>query len=95
MLVIPSMLVAGWLVSRRHVSPMAAGVISLLSGALPYLAGMLALHGNEVAERAGPWLATMLLGLLYGGIGCLAFCAYDVLSWNTCRRAQPSACAVP
>ena len=46
------------------------GLLCLIASAVPYSLGAVALSNNTVPENAGPWLVTMLLGVLYGSMTC-------------------------
>jgi hypothetical protein len=50
----------------------------LLSGAVPYGVGAIALADNQVADRTGPWLLWMLLGPMYAALLSLG---WSVRGW--------------
>jgi hypothetical protein len=55
--------------------------LALLSGALPYAIGVLALRGNAVPEHSGRWLQWQLTGAALAAAVSLAF-----LAWGAWRR---------
>ena len=54
------------------------GLTCLLSGAIPYTVGAFTLADNTAPDAAGPWLACMLLSVLYGSLICIAFTVADI-----------------
>lgn len=48
----------------------AIAIACLLGAAVPYGIGLAALARNTELEAVGPWMSTMLLGILYGGLAC-------------------------
>lgn len=62
---------------RRRASFTTIGLLCLLSAAIPYSAGMIALRRNIIPDHAGPWLMTMLLSALYGSLACAVLAALD------------------
>ena len=60
----------------------------LLSAAIPYAIGFAALADNRELERVGPWLSTMLLSILYGGIACAVLAGSRLIPFDTLLRVQ-------
>ncbi len=84
LLVLPLVACAYYFVRIKMRKPLyLVGVASLPAAVLPYAVGLLALRGNTVAERCGPWMVTMLLGLLYALGACVLFCG-----WECCRSSR-------
>ena len=55
------------------------GLGVLTAGLVPYFSGMLVLTGNTDPSRCGPWLATMVLGLLYAIITCMILTGIEIV----------------
>lgn len=55
------------------------GLICLLSGAIPYTVGTATLADNTAPETAGPWLACMLLSVLYGSLICIGCLVTEIV----------------
>jgi hypothetical protein len=55
------------------------GLLCLLAAFIPYTWGTVVLSGNTVPDQSGPWLATMFMSLLYGGLACAGFSAVALL----------------
>lgn len=53
------------------------------TGFLPFFLGELVLRGNTDLSQAGPWLATMLLGVMYGLILSVILATFEL-----CRRSR-------
>lgn len=67
-----------WLGRRRtRLSFSALGMIGLLSAAVMYIAGAIALRNNADPSGAGPWLAKMIMSQFYAGVVCVAYAAID------------------
>jgi hypothetical protein len=66
------------LVSRRW-RRCPAAALALLSGAVPYAIGALALADNVVPSEAGRWLVWMVHGPLYAAVASLVFAARELL----------------
>lgn len=65
----------------------AVGFWVLLAGALPIVAGSYgAFAGITSPTMAGPWVATMIQSLLYGGTVCIACGLLDVIAPNLAER---------
>lgn len=78
LLILPLVACAYFLVRVKMRKPSClVGVASLPAAVFPYCVGLLALHGNTVMERSGPWLNTMLLGVLYALAACVFFSGYE------------------
>jgi hypothetical protein len=58
---------------RKKCSFLMVGLASLLAGFVAYLTGWVALIGNTDPSNCGPWVATMLIGVLYSTLACAAF----------------------
>jgi hypothetical protein len=64
-----------------RVSTNAYATLALLAGTVPFAVGVVALQGNTVPERSGPWLQWQLTGPALAAVASLAF-----LAWGCCRR---------
>ncbi len=79
-LTIPLLLVALYFARVRGRRPFPLRIAVCLAVALvPYAAGVIALHNNTVAEKAGAWLAVMILGPLYALLACAVICVVELL----------------
>jgi hypothetical protein len=72
---------------RRRSFPLSIGICVVVA-AVPYVAGMVALHDNTVPEKVGPWLSIMFLGPLYVLVVCAFVCVVELMRPST--RSRPS-----
>ena len=56
-----------------------AGLCVMAASALPYALGARILASNTALATAGPWLATMLMSLLYGSVACAVLALLDIV----------------
>lgn len=77
---------------RRRISWTLLGWAVVLSAAIPYVVGLYALRDNVVPERAGPWMATMLMSVLYAAIALSVLTVVDMVGT---RRAAVASTPVP
>ena len=69
-----------WLMrSRLKASWAVVGLLAVFSSAIPYWMGRIALHNNTSLE-CGPWLMTMLSGLLYATMAAGVCSALELYS---------------
>ena len=60
----------------------AASIACLLLGVLPYAQGLFVLQTVELeASEVGPWLALMLLGVLYASLASALLAVVDLTGW--------------
>jgi len=67
---------------KRKYSLFTVGLFCLGTGAIPYAIGRLALLYNTDIANIGPWVALMLLGVLYATMGCMFFAILGLLFSN-------------
>ena len=83
-------LAALWLVRvRGRKCWLLVGLACLPAMGLCYAVAGIALHDNTVPYRAGPWVATMLLGALYALLACAFFAGIHLLP-SPRRRTAPA-----
>lgn len=63
-------------------------VVTLGLGIIPYVQGRIVLHdGTAPPEVCGPWVATMLLGVLYASVLAAVVASMELTGWHTKLRA--------
>jgi hypothetical protein len=61
----------------------AVSIVTLTLGAFPYALGMLVLQCSAVeADVCGPWLAVMLLGVLYASLATAVLATMELTGWH-------------
>ena len=78
---------------RRRCEFSTVALVSLLVGAVPYAVGRLALCQGLEPESVGPWVATMLLGLLYAGLTGAMFAGLGLIPSNRMELRRPQRAA--
>ncbi len=68
-------------IKGKH-SLLTVGVACLGLGAIPYAVGRLALLYNTDITNSGPWVAVMLMGILYATAACFFFALLGLLFTN-------------
>ena len=58
---------------RRQINPLVVNTILFLSALIPYAIGSAALGSNDRPEKAGWWLAFMLVGVFYASLASSVF----------------------
>ena len=81
--------IAAWVLSRRSAGRKLLFPLSLAVGGIPFLAATCVLRISHLPEtEVGPWLATMLLGPVYGCAVCVLLAVWEL---SRRRPAEPHA----
>jgi ABC-type sulfate transport system permease subunit len=64
---------------KLRVTLTTSGLLALAFSLTPCFAGMMFLSTNSDAGASGPWLAAMILSILYGSLACSLFAGLDVM----------------
>ncbi len=86
---------AYFLACRRRTSFILMSLISLLTTLVPIITALVVLHGNNQPETCGPWVAVMLLGLLYCTGMAIFYAALEVFGlqrWDSQALGQKLIC---
>ena len=95
MITAPGFFCVGYFLGRKKKQSFITLSLACLSvGFIPYFLGLFALHNNTVPENAGPWIAIMLLGLLYS-ISAACVCLILVLLREAPTSAGPAKSPCP